>query len=1490
MGIARNLRRLARKQDAVAAKKPQRKAMMEPLEPRLLLSADLNPDAADALADGVQQFGDRVDTFMQDDVFDTNLPFIVQVQQQGETAELVAPTLDTLFAVPVDPDGEGGSGPIAALQALDVGPGDRGGDEKVDAGEFIQGWFFDKINPDDFLNDLNEDGYINTIDFMTYIFNLDNSITINMPGSTPDITVTFNVISASDLTGDVPVADLLFDVDFTLTVSQDMQIDLGTEADALKLEAFTGTYDGASGTYDTKATPLIPIDAALEFGFTFGVRTSGQQSDGQTLNEYDFFIRKADDLNVSAKTHDINIPEDPDDDSTTVDNYGFNLNIGFLGAYVSNGTINYQAQISTLLIDSDSPEVLGFSVDQYGDEETSGIVTGFNAIDSEDLAHDAGFVLRIGNAGIATQVTVTADATNNVLNDLLLDVNSTLGTVGLGGLVTASLVADTDPETGEDITKLQFNLVETTATEFGFASEMYNADGILSAVPTDLEFNSNQSFLLSIGGALPALVEVRFPDPAQTDIGFGTSQAAILPDLVGENTPNFSGNLYEELLIGDLLIPDFSANFTLVVTKSDGFSLTRDVSVTESLSTPDPNVSIANLVSDINQALTNEGLSTLVQAKVSGDKIALYRVSDVVSCIEVTAADAVTQNDIGFEVGQITTLTLTAEDEVSNPSFNDDNDRTDDSANIQLTIKTSSGTVTEIVSVAPGSTTEAALAAAIDTALSDAGFAINATYDSDLDKIVLIAQDASILAFSIKTINDDIGDLVGDVNRALAQAGIDTKVEATTDGTNLFLTSIGSSAGKSLEITHTLTLDAGVTYTELQTPPAFGGTSTEDLFSPSVDEEHSNIFFNLPVHVVNGLNYDPSYVTIAGSFSPFGELLHNNDPDTYPEPVAIYDDTGETSRFKIDFDLDPEIEEQDSPYTIALDTSTLDEKAVLYNMAEPLNFNLITSESMIGLLQNLGAALQDLAESGVFAAYDIPYVDATWADLLNFSDSDKYVFSGLVDRSLIYETNGTGVDVSDDDPETPEDDANRLLMRVVDDNGTSDKDDDTVYLVPTFETAQQLAVRLSYILGVGLIGDGGINANYVPDGTGSGDPEDGVNELTYEIYLTSGGRTIVDLDAVPFEYDVALDDFSKLTLTATVDEEELANQQVALQGFTGLNMTFGIDLSPPGAVIYDDTEIANLNGGEGVDIKTEYALTGDTGVITALSSDAHIYIAIDPDEYTLFSTQVEIEAADTVGNIAAQDYADSINTAMANTVYGSGYLSDYVFAKVIDGKLALEAIGSASTIEVFAGSQTDTAWTELGFSPVGIVGDTVEALKAPTPQVGRLSDDAVFTIDIEGDNNGPYTVTVPENSTVWKKMVKGSFVTYGNNTISDLVSDVNNALAATDIGNALGFLAEQSVEGDTLYAEFNAQLSFSRPVVFSVSVNGGEYVSVEVAPDNYAGINALITAVHEGLVTAGLNEDIMAMASGSKILLTAASTGGLGSSDRKQGFIGVKLP
>jgi hypothetical protein len=60
-------------------------------------------------------------------------------------------------------------------------------------------------------------------------------------------------------------------------------------------------------------------------------------------------------------------------------------------------------------------------------------------------------------------------------------------------------------------------------------------------------------------------------------------------------------------------------------------------------------------------------------------------------------------------------------------------------------------------------------------------------------------------------------------------------------------------------------------------------------------------------------------------------------------------------------------------------------------------------------------------------------------------------------------------------------------------------------------------------------------------------------------------------------------------------------------------MTFGINLSPPGAVIYEDTDLADLNGGAGIASRPSDAVTGETGVRSILSSTAQIYIAVDGD-------------------------------------------------------------------------------------------------------------------------------------------------------------------------------------------------------------------------------------------------------------------------------------
>jgi len=1474
MGIARNLRRLARKQDAVAAKKPQRKAMMEPLEPRLLLSADFAPGTTAALLGGLDQFGDRLDDFLTPadpaDLFNTQVPFIVQVNQTEDGSEQVAPTLGSLFSVQVDTNGPAEDGVNATLDGLDADD-----DGTVDAGEFIQGWLFDKI--DDYPDPTdpgfglwywNETGGlpsgIDSADFANWLAMQDSALTVGKPGG-GNVTISLDVLTVTDLTESAPNADTVFDIDFNLTVSQDLAIDLGTEADALKLLYYTGTYE-------SKASPVIPITTSLDFGFTFGVRTGGQESPGEILDAEDFFVRNADDLMVSA------VSDDPDDSTTDIEGVAFHLNIGFLGAEVSGGVIDFQAAVKTVLVDPDSPEVLGFETSQYGVEQTSGIVTGASAIVSADLAHDAGFVLRIGNSGIATEVTVAADESNNDLNDLADDVNTALDASGFGELIEATV-------NGSD--QLVLTLVPTTDTPLGFGNESYNGTGTLSVTPNSgdatypYEFDSDVTFLLSVEGALPKLVTVGFSDTARTELGFGDTNASTLSPLTAESAPS------TYVLTND-------ATFEISVRKDDGSVVSGTVVVTAADTAG--NTDYYYLADDINTQIGSDAsqLLGLVAAQYNGTYMEFVPDGSVKAIEVASSGKAVTE--IGFATNQTSTLGLTA-DSTPVATF----DLTSDAhINLYLSYDTGSEYVDKAVSVtvpADENTDADALAADINAAI-DAALGVD-KIDVEIDpsgKIVLRAKDTSVYALNTTTHNTSIEDLVADVQGALDQAGLGSLVTAGTDGTNLSLTSSG---GESLEITKTLTLDAGVTYTELQEPPAIGGTATEDLFAPEIDEAGSNIQFNLPVTITPGLNYIPSNVALVGNFSPFGQTLI--DPPISPvEPVATIG-AGDT-RFELNFSYDPDIEHQDQPVGSVPASSTLSEEIRLVNMAEPLNFNLVTAESMVGLIMSLGTALQQTANSSLFSGYDIPFTDAALSDLLNFTDSDKYVFSGLIDRLLIYDTGGNGIDESGVTDPAPND-QDKLLKRIIDTKGTGDTADDDVYLIPNFVTAQDMASKLATIIGVPLTGEGGINANYEPfftlhapeaavsDGilsadatfdlvidTGGGPVTHSItisrdetntsaadlaadidaalaaysisatatvdgrivlradsglyieafgitnvntvardeigflpvqdataNELTYDVELIGGGRTTVEFDAA-FEYDVDLTPFVKMTVDSAAESERL---EVGLTGYTGLDMTFGIELSPPGAIIYNATELADLNGGAGVDIKAERAVTGEDGVRAILSDDAIIVVqAYDASDTYLGGAGILVDASLTIDNKTAEDFADDINTEL-----GLSSISAWVEADVIDGKLALIAKGSASSLQVHANSAEDTAWTELGFSPYSITDETVTALKAPTPAVGRLTDDAQFSIEIGGTT---YTVTVPALSTA------------GNQTMSDLVADVNNALKTAKIGAVTYDLS------GLLEADYD-----------NSSASGFRLVFTAVSPDTEFTVTAAGTAISE---------------------------------------------
>ncbi len=1341
MGALRMLRKRMQRHTSRGAER--RSPQFEALEPRLLLSADLSQLAAGALAGGLDQFGSRLQEVLRSDaIYDARIPLIAQIDYEGDSAKNVAPSFATLFSVPVDPDGDGPIAPDPSLQALDTDASGTPGYGIVDTSEFLDGWFFGPVVG--MLQDIedNPDGTASkTTAYLSYqLMDLEQ---FNQDVTVGGYHITFEVLDVTDLsvgldnpaTGDVervPAGEIAYQLDFEFKVEQTLALDLGTDADALKLLPFRNANLEA---------PVVPVVSTLDFGFTFGVNTGGQQPalPGEVLDNYDFFLRTASPMTATVTSDETD--------------FGFLLNIGFLGAEVEDGEFHLQAEIDTTLVDPNDPDVLGFTDLQHGVRIGTGVIVADEPIPwanpehTDALAHDAGFTLRIGNLGIATEVLVVdhdrttlddGDRTND--NDLLDDINAALHTAGLDELITASLI-DTDSDAVGDT--VQFTLLATSGTPLGFADETIGLAGTVSGVPdgdylNTFEYAGNESFLLSVGGALPQLVTVRFPDPARSDIGFDATQTATLPDLVAANAPT-QYNLSS------------TATLALGIAKNDGTVLAGLFVLTDTDTIGDS--SYDGLAAVLNAKLatpfSGDALNSLIQVVFDGTELRVQPLDATVSAIDIYAfGTAVTE--MGFAAHQMSTLTLAAADPVSSASLDDGTAATNDEAHIEISVTTSSTTTATLV-VAPGSADGDALADAINAELVAEGLDAEIVASFTDGRIVLTAQDASVLAFSVQTINNDINDLVADVNRALEQAGL-TSVAAGTDGTHLILTESGS---QTLEITKTLGFDAGVTYAEMETAAA------EDLLEANVNEPASNASFSLPVQVTEGLNYDPEDVYILGNFSPF-------DSD-----VTEFDN--EVERFRITFDLTPDIMEQDTAPVAVPTLGADDDTAVLVNMAEPLNFNLITADSMIGLLMSLGTALQQIANSGLFANYGIPFSGSALSELLNFTDSDKLRFSGLIDTALIYDTGGDGVDDEDDDI-PGYNDADRLLRRIwVDEDG-----DKVSYLVPTFRTAQELAARLGFLLGVALTGDGGINANYDPAGTGSGDPEDGINELTYKVELLSGDRASIGvLDAnpatpefdpftAPFEYDVDLGPFAKLTVSAAADS---TSTEVALQARTGLKMTFGITLSPPGAVISEDTPLSALNGGEGLDIKTEAAITGTRDVRAGrLSQDAHLQIFIDElglDHWIM----VQVDADETQNNYTFADLAQDINTALAGTeasgwVYAA-YDEDYARLKLVTV--------SDDTLRVYTWPEPDpadydTAITEMGFAVGYSIPGPVVFAESSGP-VGRLTDDAVFEVSVNGGD--PVPVTVEKR------------FTESNYAISDLVKDVNDALVKAGLGETI---------------------------------------------------------------------------------------------------------
>jgi hypothetical protein len=300
--------------------------LLEALEPRLLLSGDFVPGATDAMADGLDRLDGRLDAVTGGEaLLGERVPMVLTVEVTSEgDVKYEAPTIGDLFSVPVDANGDGHiawnplTDPLnddetdddeSILDALDTDTEGDPGYGQVDIGEFLSGWFFNPVR-----NWLyNTNGSETTEDFTDFLVE-DNPLNGSLNRYLSDLSgvyiVDFNIIEAQveDFTQD-PDAQVSFSVGFELSITQWLPIDLGLEADALKLQAFTGS------PFDPQL-PTVPVTSTLDFGFDFGVFTGGQEE--AEINAADFFIRKANPLVLSVTAQDARSD--------------FNFNIGFLGA------------------------------------------------------------------------------------------------------------------------------------------------------------------------------------------------------------------------------------------------------------------------------------------------------------------------------------------------------------------------------------------------------------------------------------------------------------------------------------------------------------------------------------------------------------------------------------------------------------------------------------------------------------------------------------------------------------------------------------------------------------------------------------------------------------------------------------------------------------------------------------------------------------------------------------------------------------------------------------------------------------------------------------------------------------------------------------------------------------------------------------------------------------------------------------------------------
>ena len=546
-----------------------------------------------------------------------------------------------------------------------------------------------------------------------------------------------------------------------------------------------------------------------------------------------------------------------------------------------------------------------------------------------------------------------------------------------------------------------------------------------------------------------------------------------------------------------------------------------------------------------------------------------------------------------------------------------------------------------------------------------------------------------------------------------AQVAIDAQfgagaITVSLDGTDHVVLDPVAGAD-TLEITRSVTLAAEFEITTAELAAA----SFDELFATTPDAVNDVFEIDITLNAKSGIVVDGGGTLNGENINITADVMVDSGGGviTFPLQADLDEDFTGMQRFH----LGDSLELSGTPF------ASFDPDADSFQKL--LDFNVIGPAEVVNLIGQLKGWLNRLPNSEMLGGFDVPFAETTLGQLLDYAD--------LIQDKLLLDDKDNGVEAFDD-PEL--DDTGRLIDFIP-------SLDPGVRSV-TFATAQELATEMNALPFVTV--DGATAHYYLDPDYRDADLDDSETIDANNLELTYGLRVqddfLVDSTFVTAPVDFELDLSPVFDVSAQA--EALAAGSVALEA------TLGINLSASGKVSFS-TPLGDLNHGDGVPIRTDLAMTGvdDVARISGrLSADAAFSVSVDGGA----AKEVRVYKAD---GPAAFDGAAAVNPASDEvTLLGHG-------------------LRTGDAVVYDNGGDTDIVGLTDG-ATYFVIRVNADTIKLATSAANALAATPI-AIDLTADGSGAaHTLLHPHN-------------TDDNDTASNLLADINSALATAGLGTQI---------------------------------------------------------------------------------------------------------